>query len=93
MVKTINDYVHIETVKPNKGSSLIRYLVRVGPKAERVIGFIDHFRDDKYTENPYKAFKSNGARREPTKLGVFYKDDGGKKAAINDIFANYHGIM
>lgn len=54
-------------------------------RGDRQLGFIEKMPQDRCTITPWKAFLGIGMHTEY--LGAFYKQDGGKGAAINAILS------
>jgi len=76
----------LEPVKVTKlpsfhGSALSRYVVSTPGGLE--IGLIEKFKDDRSTINPWKAYSGIGATCKY--IGCFYKEEGGREAAINAV--------
>ena len=58
-----------------------------------VIGFLEKWRDDKFTTNPYKAYVpicGQGPVRAGEMIGTFYTDDGGRTGAIKALLNESH---
>lgn len=72
---------HKITKLPSSGSHLSRYLITNQHGLE--LGFVEKFRDDRWTINPWKAFRGIGACCQL--VGFFYAADGGYNAAVNAV--------
>lgn len=72
---------HKITKLPSSGSYITRHLIT--NRHGLPLGFVEKFRDDRCTVNPWKAFVGIGA--DCKMIAVFYKEDGGKAAAVNAV--------
>lgn len=72
--------IKLEQIKPAsaQGTAAV-YLVRRAHSGA-VVGMLEKFRDTRTDTHPWKAFAGYGEGRKF--IGPFYKEDGGKEAAI-----------
>lgn len=74
--------VKVESYRKARGSSPSVYLVRLDG---RVVGLLEKFRNTRQDTHPWKAFGPRNGSTQNLLLGVFYQEDGGRKAALEAI--------
>lgn len=84
--------VTVLKAKTNKQSTFYLVYNSVGV----IIGFLEKFRNDRSTTNPWKAFGmqvvDGQPQVDPEKFATFYAEDGGKEAAIKQVVAFYQSM-